>query len=109
MKPDKMDIMLAVIGVSVGIFTTAMIVLYIFTGAIPDTLCQCFYSICGGECGFMALIKSIKTMAIKRVWQQEDRKNGHTNCANGYTNCAVDETGGVLCSTVGESEETIVE
>lgn len=57
MKADKMDVILAVVGAAVAVFTVVMILLYIFTGGIPDTLCQCFYSICGGECGFMAAIK----------------------------------------------------
>ena len=76
MKADKMDVILAVVGAAVAVFTVVMILLYIFTGGIPDTLCQCFYSICGGECGFMAMIKSFKTMAVKRAWQEDDRKNG---------------------------------
>ena len=76
MKADKMDVILAVVGAAVAVFTVVMILLYIFTGGIPDTRCQCFYSICGGECGFMAMIKSFKTMAVKRAWQEDDRKNG---------------------------------
>ena len=76
MKADKMDVILVIVGCAVALFTVVMIILYIFTGGIPDTLCQCFYSICGGECGFMAMIKSFKTMAVKRAWQEDDRKNG---------------------------------
>ena len=76
MKADKMDVILIIVGCAVALFTVVMILLYIFTGGIPDTLCQCFYTLCGGECGFMAIIKSFKTMAVKRAWQEEDRKNG---------------------------------
>ena len=76
MKADKMDVILVIVGIAVALFTVVMIVLYIFTGGIPDTLCQCFYSLCGGECGFLAIIKSVKTMVVKRAWQKEDRKNG---------------------------------
>ena len=76
MKADKMDVILVIVGIAVALFTVVMIVLYIFTGGIPDTLCQCFYSLCGGECGFLAMIKSFKTMAVKRAWQEDDRKNG---------------------------------
>ena len=76
MKADKMDVILVIVGIAVALFTVGMIVLYIFTGGIPDTLCQCFYSLCGGECGFLAIIKSVKTMVVKRAWQKEDRKNG---------------------------------
>lgn len=76
MKFDKMDVILAIVGFAVAVFTVCMILLYIITGGIPDTLCQCFYSICGGECGFMAMIKSFKVMRQKREWAEEDRKNG---------------------------------
>lgn len=76
MKADKMDVILAIVGTAMALFTVVMILLYIFTGGIPDTLCQCFYSICGGECGFMAIIKSFKLMRQKREWAEEDRKNG---------------------------------
>ena len=76
MKADKMDVILIIVGCAVALFTVVMILLYIFTGGIPDTLCQCFYTLCGGECGFTAMIKSFKTMAVKRAWQEDDRKNG---------------------------------
>lgn len=74
MKTDKMDVILIIVGCAVALFTVVMILLYIFTGGIPETLCQCFYSICGGECGMMAIIKSFKVMAVNRAWAVEDRK-----------------------------------
>lgn len=81
-KLDKMDVILVIVGLAVALFTVCMIFLYIFTGGIPDTLCQCFYSICGGECGFMAIIKSVKTMREKRKWQVEDREEARKNGEN---------------------------
>ena len=73
-QANTMDKILAILGIAVAVFTVVMILLYIFTGGIPETLCQCFYSICGGECGMMAIIKSFKVMAVNRAWAVEDRK-----------------------------------
>lgn len=73
---NTMDRILLIVGIAIGLFTVCMILLYIFTGGIPDTLCQCFYSICGGECGIMGIIKVFKQMSMKRTWAEEDRKNG---------------------------------
>lgn len=75
-KMNTMDVILVIVGLAVAAFTVCMIFLYIFTGGIPDTLCQCFYTLCGGECGIMGVIKSFKVMAVKRAWQVEDRKAG---------------------------------
>ncbi|MBR4000147.1 MAG: hypothetical protein IKI93_17585 [Clostridia bacterium] len=91
MKADKMDVILIIVGCAVALFTVVMILLYIFTGGIPDTLCQCFYTLCGGECGFMAMIKSFKTMAVKRAWQDEDRKNG-VKAVTDYSEDEINET-----------------
>lgn len=91
MKADKMDVILAIVGVAVALFTVVMILLYVFTGGIPDTLCQCVYSVCGGECGFMAMIKSFKIMRQKRAWAEEDRKNG-VKTVPGYGEEEINET-----------------
>ncbi len=42
---------------SVAAFTVAMIVVYIQTGGVPDTLVTAFYAFAGGEAGFLGLIK----------------------------------------------------
>lgn len=91
MKVDKMDVILIIVGTAVAVFTVVMILLYIFTGGIPDTLVQCFFTLCGGECGFMAMIKSFKTMAVKRAWQDEDRKNG-VKAVTDYSEEEINET-----------------
>jgi len=74
MNRKTMDRILILIGVSVLIFTLAMIWLYLITGAIPDTLCTCFFVACTGECGFMGWIKTAKTRYEEREWQLEDEK-----------------------------------
>ncbi len=42
---------------SVAAFTIAMIVVYIRTGGVPDTLVTAFFAFAGGEAGFLGLIK----------------------------------------------------
>ena len=74
MKKKTMDLILIIVGTSVVIFTIVMIWLYIITGAIPDTLCTCFFVACTGECGFMGWIKTAKTQAQQREWEKEDEE-----------------------------------
>lgn len=69
MKKKTMDLILIIVGASVVIFTIVMINLYILTGAIPDTLCTCFFAACTGECGFMGWIKTAKTRYQDHEWQ----------------------------------------
>ena len=74
---DKtMDKILVIVGIATAVFTVVMILVYVFTGGIPDTLCTCFFSFTGGECGIMGVIKTMKIFRTKREWQEEDRKNG---------------------------------
>lgn len=74
MKKRTMDFILVLVGISVLIFTITMILIYLYTGGIPDTLCTCFFVACTGECGFMGWIKTAKTRAQDRIWQKEDMK-----------------------------------
>lgn len=74
MTKKTMDIILILVGVAVVIFTVIMIWLYLITGAIPDTLCTCFFVACTGECGFMGWIKTAKTRYQDREWLLEDEK-----------------------------------
>lgn len=55
-----LDRILIIVGVSIAVFTVTMIVTFYVCGSIPDTLCTCFYSAFGGECGVMGLIQIIK-------------------------------------------------
>lgn len=75
MKKKTMDFILIIVGISILIFTIAMIWIYLLTGGIPDTLCTCFFVACTGECGFMGWIKTAKTRFQDREWQQEDQKH----------------------------------
>ena len=74
MKKKTMDLILIIVGASVVIFTIVMIWLYLLTGAIPDTLCTCFFVACTGECGFMGWIKTAKTRYQDHEWQVEFEK-----------------------------------
>ena len=71
MKKKTMDLILILVGVSVVVFTVVMIWLYLLTGAIPDTLCTCFFVACTGECGFMGWIKTAKTRYQDHEWQEQ--------------------------------------
>lgn len=68
-----MDLILVIVGVALLVFTVTMIFLYVLTGAIPDTLCACFFSVMGGECGAMAWIRTTKERRADREWMKEDR------------------------------------
>jgi hypothetical protein len=70
-----MDRILVLIAVLLIAFSMAMIVIYIKTGGIPDTLCTCVFSVCGGECGVMGWIKTNKDKQRDREDELEDRKN----------------------------------
>ena len=71
MTRKTMDTILILIGISVFVFSAIMIWLYLLTGAIPDTLCTCFFVACTGECGFMGWIKTAKTRYQDHEWQEQ--------------------------------------
>ena len=73
-KIKTMDKILCLVGAAIAIFTVIMILLYIFTGGIPDTLCTCFFVACTGECGFMGWIKSAKIRYQEREEKREDEE-----------------------------------
>ena len=76
MTKKTMDIILVIVGVSIVIFTTIMVWIYLVTGGIPDTLCTCFFVACTGECGFMGWIKTAKVRQQHHEWElvQEKRQ-----------------------------------
>ena len=47
----------AAVLVAVVIFTVAMVVVYIKTGGVPDTLVASFFAFAGGEAGALGLIR----------------------------------------------------
>ena len=71
---DKMDVILIILAVALIIFTVAMIQTFLLYGAIPDTLCACVFTVCGGECGAMAWIKTTKERNRERKFEKEDRE-----------------------------------
>lgn len=70
-----MNIVLVMLAIFLVSFTVAMIILYATTGAIPDTLCACVFTISGGECGAMAWIKNTKERYREREWKKEDENS----------------------------------
>ena len=60
-KWKTMDVILVILAIFLLVFVIVMIAIYIRTGGIPDTLCTCVFSVCGGECGVMAGSKQRKT------------------------------------------------
>ena len=71
-----MDIVLAVIGVFLAVFTLAMVWLYYKTGSIPEILVTAVFTACTGELGFMGWIKNTKEKYREREWEKEDKAAG---------------------------------
>lgn len=69
-----MDLALIFIALLLIAFTALMIVIFCIYGAIPDTLCACFFSVLGTECGAMAWIKTTKERHRERSFELQDRK-----------------------------------
>ncbi|MBR0149436.1 MAG: hypothetical protein IJM23_09665 [Lachnospiraceae bacterium] len=60
-----MDFILAVMFVSLMIFTVVMTVIFCIYQTVPDTLIQCFFTAFGAEGGFMAVIAVTKKFTEK--------------------------------------------
>lgn len=73
-KIGAMDVILIIVGISLLVFTVAMIWLFREYGAVPDTLITCVFATLGGECGIMGWIKTTKDRNKERKWEQEDRQ-----------------------------------
>lgn len=67
-----MDVCLVVCAVLLVAFTIAMLRTFWMYGAIPDTLCTCFFAAIAGECGCLGWIKTTKERMRERNWQNED-------------------------------------
>ena len=67
-----MDVILAIMGVAIMLFTVAMIVLFCVYQQVPDTLIQYFFACCGSESGFMAVIMVAKKIREGRIDGAED-------------------------------------
>lgn len=69
-----MDTILIIVGISLLVFTIAMIKLFKEYGAVPDTLVTCVFAALGGECGIMGWIKTTKERNREHTWEKEDRQ-----------------------------------
>lgn len=74
-KRGTMDRILVFIAILLLVFSVAMIIIYIRTGGIPDTLVTCVFGVCGGECGVMGWIKTTKEKIQERKETLEDRES----------------------------------
>lgn len=70
-----MDVVLVIIAVFLLVFIGIMLWMYYLTGGIPDTLCTCVFTVCGGECGVMGWIKTTKERYQDRKNELEDREH----------------------------------
>ena len=61
-KRHTMDIILALMGVAILTFTVTMIVIFCVYQSVPDELVRCFFTCCGSEGGFMAVIMVAKKL-----------------------------------------------
>lgn len=80
-SPGVMNIILIIVGVSLLLFTIAMIQLFKEYGAVPDTLITCVFAALGGECGIMGWIKTSKERRRERDWEVEDRQEAKAEAA----------------------------
>ena len=69
-----MNLILAIIGITLAAFTVCMIDLFKNYGNVPDTLITCVFAALAGECGIMGWIKTTKDRKRDREWQLEDEK-----------------------------------
>lgn len=69
-----MDVILAIVGIALLVFTITMIRLFIVYGYTPDTLVTCVFACLGSECGALAWIKTTKEKNQQREWQIEDEE-----------------------------------
>lgn len=71
-RMGTMNLILFIVGVALVWFTVTMIDLFKTYGSVPDTLINCVFLICGGECGVMGWIKTNKEKYRDREWAKED-------------------------------------
>lgn len=69
-----MNLILIIVGVSLFLFTVAMILVFCKYGEVPDTLITCVFAALGGECGVMGWIKTNKDRNRDRRQEIEDRR-----------------------------------
>lgn len=75
-KQEKMGVMdkiLIIEAIAITLYVIADFLVFWHTGSEPSTLTMSFFAVCGGENGFMALIKTRKEQERMRKWQFEDQ------------------------------------
>lgn len=65
-----MDVILVILAIIVIAFTITMIVIFVNTGSIPDTLVGCVFAACTGELGVMGWIKSTKDKYLNKELEE---------------------------------------
>lgn len=71
-RMGTMNLILFIVGIVIFWFTVTMIDLFKTCGSVPDTLVNCVFLMCGGECGVMGWIKTSKEKYRDRMWEKED-------------------------------------
>ena len=74
-RVGTMNLILFLLGAALVWFTVTMIDLFKTYGSVPDTLINCVFLICGGECGVMGWIKTTKERFRDRQYELEDREH----------------------------------
>lgn len=65
-----MDVILVILAIIVIAFTITMIIIFVNTGSIPDTLVGCVFAACTGELGVMGWIKSTKDKYLNKELEE---------------------------------------
>ena len=71
-KMGVMNFILVFAAVTLTVFTSVMIYVFVKCGSVPDTLCTCVFAVLGGECGVMGWIKTNKDKIRDRQREKED-------------------------------------
>ena len=81
-----MNLILLITFLSLVAFVVKMIQLFEEYGAVPDTLITCCFAVCGGECGIMGWIKTVKERNREREWEVQDRQEAFDTSTEEMTN-----------------------
>lgn len=73
-KFNKMDFFLLIDLILIIAFTITMLVIYMKTYSVPDSVVIAVYGILGSETGLLAYLKQSKEREITRRQELEDRK-----------------------------------
>lgn len=72
-KLKTLDLILLLMGVFLLLFTVTMIVLWVTTGGVPDTLIGCVFGACIGEAGITGMITNTKNKQAGNPAESEDK------------------------------------